>query len=823
LRVINSKQIKGFPYRLSTRLYPEWAFVALPHVDSRLVRKVASALFALDEQHPAAQAAHIAGFAPPADYLPVENAIRALRLPPFDQVTPITLLTIWNHYRFQLIIAVFAFAVISLLLVRLFQRNRALALKQLALHKSRNELATAQAVAKVGSWTIDLSNQAIEWSKETYRMFGVPAHQSIDLNLFVSIIHPDDLIQVIEAWNKAIAGEAYDIEHRILVADKVYWVRERAEFTYDNKTGKAISAIGTVLDITEQKQAEEQIKLSASVFSNAREAIFITNADAVIVDLNRAFTEVTGYLRHEALGKTPKFLQSGQHPKEFYAALWKDLLDKGYWSGEIWNRRKDGAIFAELLTIIAVKGSKGQTMHYVAMFSDITEQKAQQQRLERIAHYDALTGLANRVLLADRLHQAMVQSKRRNQQLAVAYIDLDGFKAVNDTYGHQAGDHLLIQLSKQIQQVLREGDTIARLGGDEFIAVLIDLPDLISGMPFIQREVIAQPVPYEGAQLQVSGSIGISFYPQENDIDADQLVRQADQAMYQAKLAGKNRYHLYDPSYDSIIRDHHQSIEKLNRALEQNQFRLYYQPKVNLRSGKIIGFEALLRWQHPEKGVLPPVMFLPDINDHPLCINVGNWVLETALAQIQAWQNQGLNVRISVNISTHHLLQVDFVDQLKKRLQNHPNLQANSLELEILETGALDDINKVSQVILACHELNVRFALDDFGTGYSTLTYLKNLPANTLKIDQSFVNNMLDNPEDLAILEGILGLANAFHREVVAEGVETLEQARLLLKLGCEVAQGYFIAKPMPSEAVDKWIANWCLDTRLKQLQAMSK
>ena len=335
--------------------------------------------------------------------------------------------------------------------------------------------------------------------------------------------------------------------------------------------------------------------------------------------------------------------------------------------------------------------------------------------------------------------------------------------------------------------------------------------------------MIAQPVPYEGAQLQVSGSIGISFYPQENDIDADQLVRQADQAMYQAKLAGKNRYHLYDPSYDSIIRDHHQSIEKLNRALEQNQFRLYYQPKVNLRSGKIIGFEALLRWQHPEKGVLPPVMFLPDINDHPLCINVGNWVLETALAQIQAWQNQGLNVRISVNISTHHLLQVDFVDQLKKRLQNHPNLQANSLELEILETGALDDINKVSQVILACHELNVRFALDDFGTGYSTLTYLKNLPANTLKIDQSFVNNMLDNPEDLAILEGILGLANAFHREVVAEGVETLEQARLLLKLGCEVAQGYFIAKPMPSEAVDKWIANWCLDTRLKQLQAMSK
>jgi diguanylate cyclase (GGDEF)-like protein/PAS domain S-box-containing protein len=564
-------------------------------------------------------------------------------------------------------------------------------------------------------------------------------------------------------------------------------------------------------EITTRKRAEEKLQLAANVFSYAREGIMITAPDGTIIDVNDAFTRITGYNRDEALGQNPRILNSGHQEKAYYAAMWRDLIENGHWSGEVWNLHKNGEVYVEMLTISAVRDKQGKTTHYVALFSDITAQKEHQQQLEHIAHYDALTGLPNRVLLADRLHQSMLQANRHGQQLLVAFIDLDGFKAINDTHGHDIGDKLLITVATRMKQSLREGDTVSRLGGDEFVAVLNELADIKAGVPMLARllAATAQPVHVKDLTLQVSASIGVTLYPQTNEIDADQLLRQADQAMYQAKLAGKNRYHLFDAEHDRNVRSHHESLDRIHLALADHEFELYYQPKVNMRTGEVFGAEALIRWQHPEQGLLLPAVFLPVIEAHPLFIELGEWVITTALLQLEAWHTAGLNISVSVNVGALQLQQSDFTDRLRTLLALHPTIDPVYLELEILETSALEDMEHISQVMQRCREIGVNFSLDDFGTGYSSLTYLKRLPATQLKVDRSFVRDMLDDPEDLAILEGIMGLATAFRRQVIAEGVETLAHGEMLLQLGCELAQGYGIARPMPAPIFMDWAAAW--------------
>jgi len=564
-------------------------------------------------------------------------------------------------------------------------------------------------------------------------------------------------------------------------------------------------------DITERKAANEKLHLAARVFSHAREGITITDAEGTILDVNDAFTQITGYSREEAIGQNQRLLRSTRHGDEFYAAMWRDLLDSGNWSGEMWNRRKNGEVFPELLTISAVRDAQGKIVQYVALFTDITAIKEHQDQLEHIAHFDALTSLPNRLLLADRLRQAMSQAQRRNQHVAVAYLDLDGFKAANDRHGHAVGDRLLVALAMRMRDTLREGDTLARMGGDEFVAVLTDLENVGSCLPMLNRLLgaAAEPVAIGELSLKVSASLGVTFYPQSQDLDADQLLRQADQAMYQAKLSGKNRYHVFDAEQDSSIRGHHESLERIRQALERHEFVLHFQPKVNMRTGHVVGAEALIRWQHPDRGLLPPAAFLPAIEDHPLAIAVGEWVIATALTEVGRWRGLGLDIPISVNVGAHQLQQADFVERLGAILATNPGLDPSRLELEILETSALNDITQVSQVIEDCERIGVTFALDDFGTGYSSLTYLKRLKVRLLKIDQSFVRDMLDDPDDLAILEGVIGLASAFKCGVIAEGMETAAHGAMLLKLGCDLAQGYGIARPMPGDAIPAWSASW--------------
>ncbi|EWG99493.1 hypothetical protein Q427_24600 [Halomonas sp. BC04] len=564
-----------------------------------------------------------------------------------------------------------------------------------------------------------------------------------------------------------------------------------------------------------------QLELAASVFRHAREGIIMTDAQGAILDTNDAFTRITGYSRDEILGKNPRLLQSGHQGDAFYRQLWEDLLEQGAWEGELWNRRKNGEVFPELLTISKVSDKQGKTSHFVGIFTDISRQKEYERQLQSMAFYDSLTGLPNRALLADRLSQAMVSARRNGCKVSLAYIDLDGFKEINDRLGHEFGDRVLVTIAERLTHALREADTVARFGGDEFILVLPGQSDVASVSTLIAHLLghIAEPIEIEGTCLYVSGSVGVVHFDPEDDIEPEQLIRQADQAMYQAKQAGKNRFHVFDAEHDRAVRGHHESLERIRDALANDEFVLHYQPKVNMSTGEVIGVEALIRWQHPQRGLLAPAAFLPAIQQHPLAIDLGEWVLARALGQFEAWVATGIRLPVSINIDAIHLQQADFVARLRAEVERHPSVMPGDLELEVLETNAFSDVAHVTSVMQACREFGVDFAIDDFGTGYSSLTYLRHLPASVLKVDQSFVRDMLDDPEDLTMLEGVLGLAVAFRREIVAEGVETLLHGRLLLAMGYQLGQGYAIARPMPADSIPGWRDTWRPDASWYQRQ----
>jgi diguanylate cyclase (GGDEF)-like protein/PAS domain S-box-containing protein len=571
------------------------------------------------------------------------------------------------------------------------------------------------------------------------------------------------------------------------------------------------AVLGWFYDITDRKLAEERLLLFAQVFAEAHEGISITDAAGDFIDVNPAFCDITGYSREEILGHNPRILNSGKQSPEFFTAMWDALKEHGHWQGEIWNRKKNGEIFAELLTISALRDDLGRTLHYVGLFSDITDSKHQQQALEHMAHFDMLTKLPNRVLFADRFHQAIARAKRDDLMLALCYLDLDGFKQVNDTLGHEAGDQLLVEVAERIKSSLREEDTVSRLGGDEFAMLMGSISSVGECEQALERihRIISQPYLIFGQSISIAASTGVTLFPLD-DADPDALLRHADQAMYQAKQDGRNRYHLFDAAQDQQVQIHRQQMIAIEEAFSRNEFCLHYQPKVHMTSGKVIGVEALIRWNHPERGIIPPIEFLPVVKDGPLDPIMGNWVIEQALQQLELWHKQGLDLQVSVNISPFHLQQHDFFAKLDAALARHPDIPSNLLQLEILESSVMSDITDISNVLKACRDaLGVSIALDDFGTGYSSLAYLRRLPANTVKIDQSFVRDMIDDPNDYAIVEGVMGLTSAFHREVIAEGVETREHGLMLLIMGCNLAQGYGIARPMPPENIERWVMSY--------------
>nr|WP_305906742.1 CHASE domain-containing protein [Methylomarinum sp. Ch1-1]MDP4519445.1 EAL domain-containing protein [Methylomarinum sp. Ch1-1] len=639
-------------------------------------------------------------------------------------------------------------------------------------------LDLAQESAGIGTWDLDLTNNHLLWDVRMFKLYGMsPENFTHNLDCWSSCLHPNDFPRVESEFKRSIAtGEKFKSSFRISLGNGEIRVLEAHATLLQDSGGKPVRMVGINSDITERRRNEEKLMLAANVFEHAHEGIMITDENERIIDVNPTFCELTGYSKNEIIGETPRMLQSGRQEKAFYQHMWQEIKTSGFWQGEIWNRRKNGELYAELLSISTIRELGEQSYRYVAIFSDITKLKHQQEKLIRLAHYDALTQLPNRVLLADHLNKAMAQARRSGLVLAVCYLDLDGFKPVNDNYGHDVGDQLLVKVAERLNDHMRASDSVSRLGGDEFVLLLNNLEGVEECDHALQRLMERMTATYhvDDKRILVSASIGVTLFPWD-DVDADTLLRHADQAMYRAKENGRNRYQIFDPERDRQVRAHREALNRIEQALQNQEFVLYYQPKVDMRRGKVLGAEALLRWLHPEQGLLPPGKFLPIAEESDFSIQLGEWVLNEALRQLTLWKENGLNTTVSVNISGRHFQKENFAEKLMALLTRYPLVKPSQLELEVLESSALEDIDSVSQVISACRAMGIPVAIDDFGTGYSSLTYLKRLPADTLKIDQSFIRNMLVDIEDLTIVEGIIGLSHAFRRKVIAEGIESEE------------------------------------------------
>ncbi|WP_313951994.1 EAL domain-containing protein [Accumulibacter sp.] len=625
-------------------------------------------------------------------------------------------------------------------------------------------------------------------------------------------IHPDDRQRVSEVFKQtARTGVGQEIEYRLLRQDGSVRLIASAGKVIHDSNGQATRVVVVSQDITDRKQAEQWERIATTTFE-CQQGMFITDADGIILRINQAFTEITGYSADECVGQTPKLLRSGRHDAAFYAAMRASLASAGTWQGEIWNRRKNDEIYPEWLTISAVKDSEGMVTHYVSTLTDISMRKAAQEEIRHLAFYDALTGLPNRRLLHDRLRLALVASARRGRQGALLFIDLDNFKTLNDTLGHDMGDRLLQQVGKRLATCVRERDTVARLGGDEFVVMLEDLgrrPEVAAAQcRTISKKILAvlnQPYDLAGHEYHNTPSIGIAVFGDGKD-GIDELMKRADLAMYEAKGAGRNTLRFFDPQMEAVVTARANLEKDLRKALQEKQFILFYQPQID-RGGRVIGAEALVRWQHQGRGMVSPAEFIPLAEETGLILPLGLWVLETACVQLAVWAarpgREGFTV--SVNVSARQFLQANFVEQVLTALSSS-GANPHNLKLELTESMLLDNIQEMIAKMSALKDHGVGFSLDDFGTGYSSLSYLKRLPLDQLKIDQSFVRDLLTDPNDEVIARTIIALASTLGLSVIAEGVETVEQRDALASQGCNAYQGYLFSQPLPVAEFDSFL-----------------
>ena len=571
----------------------------------------------------------------------------------------------------------------------------------------------------------------------------------------------------------------------------------------DGRGGYAVRLALT--DITERKRAESDLRISATTF-DSQECFMITDANSVILRVNRAFTESTGYTNEEIVGKSPRILRSGRHNADFYREMWETVCRTGKWQGEIWDKRKDGEIYPKLLSITAVKGSDGVTSHYVGSHVDITDRKVAEKNIYSLAFYDPLTCLPNRRLLLERLHQELASGARSGLEGALLFIDLDNFKSINDTLGHDMGDLLLQQVALRLESCVREGDTVARLGGDEFVVMLKTLGEHILEASENTKAVgekilsaLSQPYQLGTNEYHSTSSIGITLFGKQHEA-AEELLKQADIAMYQAKKAGHNTLCFYDTEMQKTIVARASLEGELRKALENNQFHLYYQVQVN-GSQHPIGAEALIRWIHPERGLVSPLQFIPLAEETGLILPIGLWVLQTACIQLKAWQGDALtrDLTLAVNVSAKQFHQKEFVSEVQRVLME-TGAKPSLLKLELTESTVLKDVKDTIAKMREINLLGVRFSMDDFGTGYSSLQYLKRLPLAQIKIDKSFVNDIATDVNDAAIVQAIIAMSHALGLNVIAEGVETEAQQSFLVKHGCHNFQGYLFSKPVPVE-----------------------
>lgn len=612
-------------------------------------------------------------------------------------------------------------------------------------------------------------------------------------------IHPDDIQRTQAEFSMHQQEQGYetiDFENRWRRSDGSYRCLQWRAVAYDDLF------YGVARDVTEQKRLEQKLHQAAAVFENTTESVVVTDPNANVLAVNRAFTEITGYQPHEVLGNTPRLWRSHRHDAAFYQAMWAAVLETGEWRGEIWNRRKNGDVFPALLTINSVRDETGAVINYIAVMTDISALKSTQERFEHLAHHDPLTDLPNRLLFGARLEHALERARREKQQVAVMFIDLDDFKLVNDTLGHPVGDQLLQEVARRLSGQLRKQDTVARVAGDEFSVILEEVKNSEDAVQVAKSLLSAfdTPIRVGSHELHVTISVGISIFPDDGD-NATVLVKNADAAMFRSKREGRNRCSLYTPELTATVVERMQIENDLRKAVKQEEFILYYQPQYKAATGALVGAEALLRWNHPEQGLIPPDQFIPIIEENGLINVLGEQVLRMACSQFQEWRAMGFDIRrVGVNVAGRQILQAGGLAATMERVLRDTGLPPEMLELEILESFIMEQADQSITTLQELRDLGVGLAIDDFGTGHSSLSYLKMLPIDRLKIDRSFISGIPNDQNDVAITQAILAMARNLELQVVAEGVETEAQLEFLRREGCDEVQGYYFNRPLPAD-----------------------
>jgi diguanylate cyclase (GGDEF)-like protein/PAS domain S-box-containing protein len=674
--------------------------------------------------------------------------------------------------------------------------------------------------AQDGLWSWYPVSKELNVGQRLLALLGYTENLVPDTYAWLALVHPEDREPYNQAVAKHLKGDTshFYCEYRVRASNGEYrWLASRG-LALRNRRGVAYLMAGSISDITERKQANEALRIAAVAFES-QEGMTITNAEGEILRVNKAFTEITGYTEEEVAGQNPRLLNSGRQDAAFYTEMWDSITHTGFWQGEIWNRRKNGEAYPEWLSVATVKDDGGNVTHFVGTFTDITKRKTAEYEITHLAFYDHLTQLPNRRLMLDRLKQALVSCVRRNRQGALMLIDLDNFKSLNDTQGHAVGDQLLVEAASRLQFGIREGDTVARLGGDEFVVILEDLDE--DEQSAVQAEAVARKIQLKLGQpyvLDVSlegeapsksihhctSSIGITLFC-DHSVSVDELLKRADTAMYQAKDAGRNTLRFFDPEMQSALKARAAMELDLRKAIVEGQFQLHYQAQVDL-SGRVVGAEALVRWQHPINGLVSPANFIPLAEETGLILPLGHWVMEIACTQLAAWATRpGMDhLSLAVNVSARQFSLPNFVGEVLALL-DYTGAPPDKLKLELTESLLLENTEDIIAKMRALKARGVSFSLDDFGTGYSSLSYLKRLPLDQLKIDQSFVREVLTDLNDAAIARTIVALAQSLGLAVIAEGVETAAQRDFLASNGCLVYQGYFFSRPLPIDRFEEF------------------
>ena len=646
--------------------------------------------------------------------------------------------------------------------------------------------------------TMDLGGFITGWNRGAERLFGYTAEEVIGRNVLFLYADENEEDLGFEDVFLNRGGREMEVRRRKKNGE-IFWARLQLSLLRDDND-QPNGLIGFLSDITEHRDAAEQLRLHARIFEQSEEAILITDAQEKIVSVNPAFSRITGYPVEEVIGETPRKFRSGRHDAVFYEKMWQRLGETGYWQGEVWDRRKDGEIYPKWLSIGSVRNPAGEVTHYFSIFTDITDRKRAEGRIHHLAYFDALTGLPNRVQFNRLADQALSSSRRKEGFGAILFIDLNRFKPINDTLGHIVGDKVLQETANRFRSCLRGADVVCRLGGDEFAVGLFEIANRDHAANVAQKLLAAldDPIVIGGRELKLGAAIGVSIYP-EDGLDTETLLRQADIAMYRAKKTGQDAMAFFSEEMNQRAVDRLNLEAGLRRAIDRNELLLYYQPKVSIATGRIVGAEALVRWRHPERGLVPPAEFVPVAEESGLIIHVSNWVLEAACRQIRQWMDGGLPaMHIAVNLSARDF-SASLPARIKELLEKH-GIGAEWLELEITEGMLMHHTNTVIAMMDEITALGVALSLDDFGTGYSSLSYLKRFPIDTLKIDRSFVISIPDDEDDCAIAGAIVSMSKQLKHNVIAEGVESGEQLTYLSGLGCDEIQGYIFSPPVPAD-----------------------